>query len=122
MSISGQYQTPEVVNGYVCWNCAEVAKAKKGENPASNALDPSSAANGANGSSNAANSANGSSGVQGGPASTSQSPAVVFGGVLASANGSLTSSSSVLGQNAANASGQTSASLWAPGGQLNITA
>jgi hypothetical protein len=106
MSISGQYPSPEIVNGYVCWDCADVAKAKKDINPNSSSLDLSSSANG-----------------------SSQSPAVVFGGALAGANSATGQSSpgaSSSGQpNGANPqppTAQTSASLWAPGNQLNITA
>lgn len=118
MSISGQYPTPEIVNGYICWDCADVAKAKKGENPAASPLDPSS--NGANGT-NGSNGASGSSSTQGAQGASSQSPAVVFGGVLANASGP---NASAFGQTLAGgtAAAQTSASLWAPGRQLNLTA
>ena len=35
MSVSGDYAQPVNVNGYVCWNCNQVADAQKGVNPAS---------------------------------------------------------------------------------------
>jgi hypothetical protein len=34
MSVSGDYAQPVPVNGYLCWNCSQVADAKKGVNPA----------------------------------------------------------------------------------------
>jgi hypothetical protein len=34
MSISANYARPVVVDGYACWNCRQVAEAKKGVNPA----------------------------------------------------------------------------------------
>jgi hypothetical protein len=34
MTISGNYARPVVVDGYPCWNCHQVAEAKKGVNPA----------------------------------------------------------------------------------------
>ena len=33
MSVSGDYAQPVNVNGYVCWNCSQVADAKKGVDP-----------------------------------------------------------------------------------------
>jgi len=66
MAIGSDYSQPVMVNGFVCWNCNQVAEAKKGENPA----HP-----------DAASGAAGPSGAQ------KTSPAVVFGGALASLNG-----------------------------------
>jgi hypothetical protein len=34
MTISANYPTPVIVNGYQCWNCAQVAEAKQDINPA----------------------------------------------------------------------------------------
>jgi hypothetical protein len=34
MSVSGDYAQPVDVNGYSCWNCSQVADAKKGVDPA----------------------------------------------------------------------------------------
>ena len=34
MSVSANYSQPVAVNGYLCWNCKQVAEAKKGEMPA----------------------------------------------------------------------------------------
>jgi hypothetical protein len=71
MSISAYYSQPVYVNGYVCWDCHQVAEAQKDINPAT----PVSAS--------------------GAPASatpaSSQSSAVVLGGVLAQQAGTATS-------------------------------
>jgi hypothetical protein len=76
MSISGNYAQPVVVNGYACWNCQQVAEAKKD-------IDPASSQSGA------VQSPNQSPGQ-----STGQSPAVVFGGSLAqTASGAASSTS-----------------------------
>ena len=64
MTISANYPTPVLVNGYSCDNCAQVAEAKKGIDPA----DPKAGPYGVN----AANQ----------PPSPGQAPAVTFGGVL----------------------------------------
>ena len=34
MIVGGNYSKPELVNGYECWNCSQVADAKKGEDQA----------------------------------------------------------------------------------------
>jgi hypothetical protein len=60
MSVSANYSQPVAVNGYLCWNCQQVAEAKKGENP----NPPPSAAGAASGGASDA------------------SPSVVFGGQL----------------------------------------
>jgi len=60
VTISGDYPRPVSVNGYQCWNCHEVAEAKKGINPAPQPQGASSRDN-------------------------ASSPAVVFGGALAGA-------------------------------------
>jgi len=64
MSVSGDYAQPVPVNGYLCWNCSQVADAKKGVNPAD--VKPGETA----------------AQVQASSSSTSTS-AVVFGGALA---------------------------------------
>jgi hypothetical protein len=61
MSVSANYSQPVAVDGYLCWNCHQVAEAKKGVNPDS----PASAAG----------------------TSASSSPAVLFGGALAQSPG-----------------------------------
>ena len=64
MSVSGDYAQPVSVNGYVCWNCSQVADAKKGGDPAD--VKPVETAAQAQASSN-----------------TTPTSAVVFGGALA---------------------------------------
>jgi hypothetical protein len=64
MSVSGDYSRPVNVNGYVCWNCSQVADAKKGVDPAD--VKPGETAAQAQAASNA-----------------TPTPAVVFGGALA---------------------------------------
>jgi hypothetical protein len=83
MSVSGDYAQPVNVNGYVCWNCSQVADAKKGVDPAD--VKPGESAAQAQAASNTA------------PAS-----AVVFGGALA---GSLAATSSVNPSTQATATG-----------------
>ena len=80
MAISGDYPAPVFVNGYACNNCAQVAEAKKGVDPA----DPKA----------------GPYGVDAKITSpVGQSPAVIFGGVLAQgANGGVTSGQPAPGQ------------------------
>ncbi len=79
MTISANYPTPVYVNGYACNNCAQVAEAKKGVDPA----DPKAGPYGVD----AKNDRNGGS-------VSARSPAVIFGGALAqSAGGSTTSGS-----------------------------
>jgi hypothetical protein len=34
MTVGANYSKPVLVNGYECWNCSQVADAKKGEDPA----------------------------------------------------------------------------------------
>ncbi len=58
MMVGANYSQPVVVDGYACWNCHQVAEAKKGVNPA----DPP-------------------------PPGASPTPAVIFGGSLAGLNG-----------------------------------
>ena len=62
MSIGGDYTKPVYVNGYQCWNCAQVDEAKKGVDPA-HAKDASGAPSSGQG--------------------VGQTPAVTFGGALA---------------------------------------
>ena len=73
MSISGNYAQPDIVNGYVCWNCQQVSEAKKDINPATPA-QPGGAPNQT--SATAPGSPTGSS-------NTTPQSAVVFGGALA---------------------------------------
>jgi hypothetical protein len=74
MAISANYAVPVYVNGYACNNCTQVAEAKQGVDPA----DPKAGPYGVDASSNAAQgNANPSA------AGAQQSPAVIFGGVLA---------------------------------------
>ena len=75
MAVGGDYSTPVYVNGYACWNCAAVAEAKKDINPA----DPQAGPGGAKATTGA---------------SSTQSPAVILGGVLASGAAGTTSSAS----------------------------
>lgn len=78
MSVSGDYAQPVPVNGYLCWNCSQVADAKKGVDPA--AVKPGESAAQAQASSSNAT-----------PAST-----VVFGGSLAGLNAATTSNGAPL--------------------------
>jgi hypothetical protein len=64
MSIGGDYTKPVYVNGYQCWNCAQVDEAKKGVDPA-HAKDASGAPSSNQGA--------------------GQTSAVTFGGALAGA-------------------------------------
>jgi len=104
----------QVVNGYVCFNCADVALAKKDINPAhppgspSNPLgltgpnpsasSSSSSTPGVNGVSS--NTVNGVS-ATGSTNQTQSSPAVVFGGSLAQSGAQPPHSQSQSGQNQA---------------------
>jgi hypothetical protein len=65
----------QIVNGYVCFNCSDVALAQRDINPAHppNSPDPSGQANG-------------SSGAQG-SSNTQSTPAVTFGGSLSQTQG-----------------------------------
>ena len=92
MSVSGDYTQPVNVNGYVCWNCSQVADAKKGVDPAD--VKPGESAAQAEAASN-----------------TTSTSAVLFGGTLA---GSQAATSS------ANPSTQTTAT--GLGAWLNIAA
>lgn len=65
MAISVNYPSPVYVNGYACNNCAQVAEAKQDINPA----DPQAGPGGIDAKNNP---------------QPGQSPAVIFGGVLAS--------------------------------------
>ena len=85
MAISADYPSPVTVNGFSCKNCTEVDEAKK-------FIDPAHPKDGPFG----INAADHKTGV--GKGDTSRSPAVVFGGQLASlvaaqASGALGSSS-----------------------------
>jgi hypothetical protein len=62
MSIGGDYTRPVYVNGYQCWNCAQVDEAKKGVDPAHPKDAPGAPPSGQ---------------------AVGQSPAVTFGGALA---------------------------------------
>ncbi len=93
MTVSTNYSQPVIVNGYACWNCQQVAEAKKDINPASPAPDGAQA--------------------PGGVQASDRGAAVVFGGVLAKAAGTATPS-------AATAAGATPAP--SPPGSLNILA
>ena len=87
---------PQIVNGYVCFDCADVALAQKGQNPAH---PPGSVSNPTGNTPNGPHpldGAKGPAGAQGSGASSgsgssggsSQNPtAVIFGGVLSGANG-----------------------------------
>jgi hypothetical protein len=70
LTIGADYPTPVYVNGYACNNCAQVAEAKKGVNPA----DPKAGPYGVDAQSNP---------QPVGQASASFGPAVVLGGQLA---------------------------------------
>ena len=72
MAISANYPVPVYVNGYACNNCAQVAEAKQGVNPA----DPQAGPYGVDATSGSAQ-----GGASPGTAGA-QSPAVIFGGVL----------------------------------------
>jgi hypothetical protein len=72
---------PQTVNGYLCFDCADVALAKKGDNPAH---PPGSPSNPTGGTPNGLHNPTAASAT-----GASQSPnAVVFGGALARLNGS----------------------------------
>ena len=101
MAIGGDYSSPEYVNGYACWNCAQVAEAKKDINPA----DPQAGPGGADASTTS------------GTSSSSQSSAVIFGGALAGANPS-GSSPPVFGQSGASPPGY---GAYAPGARVNLS-
>jgi hypothetical protein len=65
----------QIVNGYVCFNCSDVALAQKDINPAHppNSPDPSGPTNGASGAQGSSN--------------TQSTPAVTFGGSLSQTQG-----------------------------------
>jgi hypothetical protein len=94
----------QIVNGYVCFDCSDVALAKKGENPAhppGAPGDPQST--GAAGSSN-----------------SQSTPAVTFGGSLSQ----LAGASAVQQRGAASGAASTNPSPYNPpiGGQLSLSA
>jgi hypothetical protein len=72
MSVSSDYTQPVPVNGYLCWNCSQVAEAKKGVNPAD--VQPGETAAQAEAASN-----------------STPTSAVVFGGSLAGTAAAATS-------------------------------
>jgi hypothetical protein len=84
-----------IVNGYVCFNCSDVARAQKGENPAHPPNSPDAVQSG---------------GDNGGSSNTQPTPAVTFGGSLSQTQGS----SAVQPPNAA---GQTASTAQRPPGQ-----
>ena len=86
MTISGNYPSPVYVNGYQCNNCAQVAEAQKDIDPA----DPTAGPGGINANTPANQAANLASGQT---PSSGQSPAVIFGGVLASNSASSSAAS-----------------------------
>jgi hypothetical protein len=67
----------QIVNGYVCFNCSQVALAQKGINPANPPTIPGASPSQTN---------NGSSGVSG-SSNTQSTPAVTFGGGLSQTQG-----------------------------------
>jgi hypothetical protein len=77
----------QVVNGYVCFNCADVALAKKDINPAHPPGSPSNpqGLTGPNPAGTSTSTTPGANGVSatGATNQTQSSPAVVFGGALA---------------------------------------
>jgi hypothetical protein len=108
----------QVVNGYVCMDCADVALAKKDVNPAHPPADPN------NPPSSSATSASG------GPSNTQSAPAVTFGGSLADLNSvaDAPQPSSATGQSQAipgqPAQSQPGQSLYnpSPGSRVSLTA
>jgi hypothetical protein len=62
----------QIVNGYVCFNCSQVALAQKGINPA----NPPTVAGGP------PSQANGDAGSVAGSSNTQSTPAIIFGGSL----------------------------------------
>jgi hypothetical protein len=71
----------QIVNGYICFNCADVALAQKGENPAH---PPGSPSNPTGNTPNGLYPLNGAAGVN---APSQSLNAVVFGGALSGLNG-----------------------------------
>jgi hypothetical protein len=110
MSISGDYATPQYVNGYACWNCAAVAEAKKDINPA----DPKAGPGGVDASNDPTANSGGTQQTtdQGSTQGSTQTPAVLFGGVLSGSTAALASSQSA----------QFASTNWGLGGRLNISA
>jgi hypothetical protein len=45
MTVGADYSKPVLVNGYECWNCSQVANAKKGEDPAHPTTGPDATLN-----------------------------------------------------------------------------
>jgi hypothetical protein len=96
---------PQVVNGYLCFNCADVALAQKDINPAH---PPGSPSNPTGTTPNGIDNPNSAGSVQG----ASRSPnAVVFGGSLSQLNGG--------GAGVASAPSQ---SVYQPGAQVSVSA
>ena len=95
----------QVINGFVCFNCADVALAKKDINPAHPPGSPSNPT-GATGA-NPSQTSNGSPPSQG--TSPGATPSVTFGGTLAQLNGQPPPT-------------QPSQQTYQPGSQLNATA
>ncbi len=77
----------QIVNGYVCQTCSDVALAKKGEDPAHPSADPTKAGKtdkpGQTGQTNTSDASDPTSATQ---SSNASRPAVTFGGSLASVN------------------------------------
>jgi hypothetical protein len=71
MAVNGDYSTPVYVNGYACWNCTDVANAKKDIDPA----HPQSGQGGVDAKSDPTAKATATSAAD-------RSSAVSFGGVL----------------------------------------
>jgi hypothetical protein len=104
LAISGNYATPEYVNGYACWNCTAVAEAKKDINPA----DPQAGPFGIDAKNDpTVNQGSAQTPTQG----SAQTPVVQFGGLLSG-------STTALGSGA----GQSLPTGWGLGGQVNISA
>lgn len=95
MTISANYPIPVWVNGYACDNCAQVAEAKQGINPADPTAGPYGVDAGAPGTSSTSGAGD-------------QSPAVSFGGALS-------------GLGASTGQGAAAANPTAPGARLDIS-
>jgi hypothetical protein len=96
VTISLNYPQPVYVNGYACMNCAQVAEAKQGVDPA----DPQAGPYGIDAAT-----------APGQTQAPGTSPAVVFGGALAGVSAAPASPSQ-----------PQAASPGAPGGVLNVVA
>ena len=93
----------QIVNGYVCFNCSQVALAQKGINPA----DPPAVPGGPQTTSDGSPSSGGGA--------AQNAPAVVFGGSLSQLQGAAT-------VQPADASSAVQPASQTPAGQLNILA